>query len=411
MSIDEEKNDSQKILPKINWKEKLINMEKANEKNNKVWKKNLLHFNGRPKRLKLKSSPTHTNLNNLYKSIKFNKEENSNDKEEQTTTNFFSKNNYFNDEINNSIGKNIMECEFNKFLKNTKKLLLEMKSKKGIIKEKLKGNDNSKIKIKYRKKLSTQFMMKNKLIANKIKKKDLWNNKNYNKRIFFRNKNHSSIFNHTSFNMSFSNETYKSSKTMINLKHLSNNISFREKNKKKLKDSLNSIAPKILSTPLNKKNQSKEKEIFISKLNIKSARNNKKSVDIKLRNTYIKKWDLPKSFSFDKLPGRNKEIKSFKLHCLERICDYSPKYDSVLSNRIKGYIKYCPDLNIDFDRYKKNITRKFIYNHRNLMNSPANNYNIINILNEKKLEMQEILEKKKLNKIVEEFIHFNRKKV
>ena len=85
MSIDEEKNDSKKILPKINWK-------KANEEDNKVWKKNLLHFNSHLKGLKIKRSPTHINLNNLYKSIKFNKKENSNDKTEQTTTNFISKN-------------------------------------------------------------------------------------------------------------------------------------------------------------------------------------------------------------------------------------------------------------------------------------------------------------------------------
>ena len=407
MSIDEEKNDSQKILPKINWK-------KANEEDNKVWKKNLLHFNSHLKGLKIKRSPTHINLNNLYKSIKFNKEENSNDKAEQTTTNFISKNNYFNDEINNIIGKNIIECEFNKLLKNinnTKKLLLEMKSKKGLIKEGLKGYDISKITNKYRKKLNKKLMMKNKLIGNKINENILWNKKNYNKRKFFRNKNHSNIFNHTSFNMLFSNETFKSSRSMINLKHLSNNISFRDKNKKKLAYSLNSIEPKILSTPLNKKNESKEKEMFISKLNIKSARNNKKSLDIKLRNTYIKKWDLPKSFSFDKLPGRNREIRNFKLHCLERMYDCTSKYDSVLSNRIKGYKKYCSDLNIDFNVYKKNIIRKYICNHRNIMNNQANNYNIINILNEKKLERKEILGKKKLNKIVEEFIHFNRKKV
>ena len=44
------------------------------------------------------------------------------------------------------------------------------------------------------------------------------------------------------------------------------------------------------------------------------------------------------------------------------------------------------------------------------MNNPGNNYNILNLLNEKKLEEQKIFDKKKVNKILEEFICFNKKR-
>ena len=256
-------------------------------------------------------------------------------------------------------------------------------------------------------------MIKNKLIANKIKQINLWNKEYYNKRKCFRKINNSTIFNHTSANMSFSNETFKSNKSMMNLKHLPNNITYREKIRKKFHDSLNAIEPKMLSIPKFTKNKSKEKEIFIWRLNIKPIKSNKKCKKIKLKNIdYIKKWDLPKSFSFNKSPGRQKEMKNtIKLQCLERMYEYNPKYNSVECNDKKAYLKYNPDLKKDFKSYKKNITRKFIYNHIGIMNNPGYNYNIINILNERKLVKQKILEKRKLHKILEEFIYFNKNKL
>ena len=120
---------------------------------------------------------------------------------------------------------------------------------------------------------------------------------------------------------------------------------------------------------------------------------------------------MPKSFSFDKLIGRKPESKNLiKFHCLERLYEYSPKYDSVLSNGNKAYIKYNPDSNKDFNGYKKFMTRKFICNHMSIVNNPGNNYNIMNLLNEIKLKKRKIINRKKLNKILEEFIYFNKKR-
>jgi hypothetical protein len=255
-------------------------------------------------------------------------------------------------------------------------------------------------------------MIKNKLIANSIKDTKLWKKDNHSQRTLLRN-NNSTLFNHTSAHISFTNETLKNNKSMINFKEFSDNMKYKEKNKNKFHDSLNAIEPKLLSMPKYKKKKLKEKEIFISKLNIKPIYFDKKSKNVNINHVdYTKKWNLPKSFSFDKLTGRQKEIKNpIKLHYVERLIEYTPKYDSVLCNENKAYIEYNPNLNKDFTHYKKNITRKFIHNHLNIVNNPGNNYNIINLLNEKKQEEQKILDKKKLNKIVAEFIYFNQKKL
>ena len=42
------------------------------------------------------------------------------------------------------------------------------------------------------------------------------------------------------------------------------------------------------------------------------------------------------------------------------------------------------------------------------MNNPSNNYNIINILNEQKLKEQQKIEKKKFDKILEEFVYYHK---
>ena len=67
--------------------------------------------------------------------------------------------------------------------------------------------------------------------------------------------------------MSFSNETLKSNNSMINIKQQTDN-------KNKFHDSLNAIEPKTTTLPLYQKKKQKEKEIFISKLNIKSPDDN-----------------------------------------------------------------------------------------------------------------------------------------
>ena len=75
-----------------------------------------------------------------------------------------------------------------------------------------------------------------------------------------------------------------------------------------LDNSLNSNASTILSPHLSKEKKFKEKEIFISKLNIKTKTSPKHKNLKPIK--YIKKWELPKSFSFEKLTGRVKEIKN-----------------------------------------------------------------------------------------------------
>lgn len=409
MSIDEDKNDSLIILPKIHSKEKSIIYRKENEEDDKVWIKNLLNLNN-PKPI-ITNSSSHFNLNSLYKSLKLNKEENTNDKTELTTTNFTPIKNDFNKKINPNYRINIIECEFNKYLNSTKQSLPEMKSNKSLIKERLDlKNDMNKIIYKYKKKLNKEFMIKNKLIANRIKHINLWNKDNSNKSKFCNIMNHSTIFNHTSINMAFSNNTLKSNKSMTNINHDSN-ITYKKQNIKKFHDSFNGIEPKNLSFHKNKNNKSKEKKLFICKLHIKPIKNIKAIKNIKLKNTnYIKKWNLPKTFSFGKLMGRQKEMKKIiKFHFLERMYEYNPKYNYVECNDKKAYLKYNPDLKNDFNTFKKNITRKSIYNHIKIMNNSAYNYNIINILNERKLEKQKNLEKKILNKILEEFIYYNKK--
>ena len=411
MSIDEGKNDSRTILPKINWKEeKDMNNKSKKEKEtlNKIWTKRLLKFG--PQKQAIKRSPTNINLYN--NSLRLNKVEITTNEKIENTSIFTPVNSIINETVNNNTRNNIIESEFKKFLKNTNQNVSNKNQKKKLFKDALNLNDIYRFKYKNKNKLNKLSMIKNKLIANSIKDTKLWKKDNHSQRTLLRN-NNSTIFSHTSGYMSFVNETLKNNKSMINFKEFSDNIKYRKKNKSKFHDSLNAIEPKILSIPKYKKMKLNEKEIFISKLNIKPINVDKKSKNSNSNHVdYTKKWNLPKSFSFDKLTGRQKEIKNpIKLHCLERLYEYTPKYDSVLCNENKAYIEYNPNLNKDFTHYKKNITRKFIYNHLNIVNNPGNNYNIINLLNERKQEEQKILDKKKLNKIVAEFIYFNQKKL
>ena len=377
MSSDEEedegKNDSRKILPKINWNEKFNhNNKKSKEIVDKVPPPNLLYFN-EPKQL-IRILPINFNLINLNKSFKLNKKiEND---EIEKSTNFNQINSDINKTVNNEIRNIILDYELKRFLNSPKHPLIEMKSKSQSLIEKLNSNNIFKMKYNNSTRLNKQSLLKNKLIAIKLKDIKVLNKENPSDRKYLRNDNKSSIFNRTSIYMSL-------------------------------------IESKIFSSSINKNKKLKEKEIFISKLNIKSSSdNNKKYKNIKLNNLdYKKKWDLPKSFSFAKLIGRKPESKNLiKFHCLERLYEYSPKYDSVLSNGNKAYIQYNPDPNKDFNRYKKFMTRKFICNHMSIVNNPGNNYNIMNLLNEIKLKKQKIINKKKLNKILEEFIYFNKKR-
>ena len=397
MSIDKvvEKNEFRNILPKINWKEEL------NEIINKSKIKNLLYFNN--PEIIIKRSSTNDNIINLNKSHRLNKKR-ANDEIEKTTI-FNQINGNRNETINNNIKNNILEYEFKKLLKSTKRVTLERKSKNKLIMEKINSNNIYRNKYKNRGNLNITSILTNKLLVTKIMESKLLYKENLTNRKSLRNDNKTSIFNKTSLYMSFSKETLKRNNSMINIKQ-------KTDNKNKFHDSLNAIEPKISTLPLYQKKKSKEKEIFISKLNIKSPEDNHKGKYFKLNNVdYMKKLDLPKSFSFDKLPVRKRETKNQnKFQFLERLGECSPKYDSVISNGNKAFINYNPDLSKDFNHYKKYIKRKFICKKTNRMNNTGNNFNIMNLINEKKHEEQKIFVKKKINKILEEFIYFNKKK-
>ena len=350
----------------------------------------------------MKRAPTNLNL---IRTLKLNKEENQNDKSIQTNISI-PINNYRNKMINTYIRNIILEKERRKFL-NRKNLPF---SDRNVITKKFKQESDIYNIYKYniqnlKEKLSKPVNIKKILIANSL------NKKKSNKRPLFRNNNNFIAFDSTSFYKPFSDITPKSNKSTIILNQISN-ICSREKIKKKFQDSKNEIESKIFSTPLNKQMKSKKKEIFFWKLNNKSTRNKKENETNNLNNNeYVKKWDIPKSLSFDKLTGREGKINNpIKFHYLERLHNYTPIYDLVSCNDNKSYIKYNPNLNIEFNQYKKNMTRKFICDHLNLMNNPGNNYNILNYLNKRKFEnLKKILGKKKQNRTEEKFVYFNKK--
>ena len=215
MNIDEdgEKNDSRKILPKINCNKKL------NETVNKFRIKNILYFND-PKII-IKRSPTNDNLINMNKSFKLSQEM---VKDEIEKTNIFNLiNSKRNEAINKDIRNNILEYEFKKILNSTKRHNLERKSKNKLLIDKLNMNNIYRIKYKNRETLSKSSIFKNKLLVTKIKDIKLLHKESLTNRKFLRNYNKSSFFNKTSLNMSFSNETLKSNNSMINIKQQTDN--------------------------------------------------------------------------------------------------------------------------------------------------------------------------------------------
>ena len=273
---DEGKNDSRKILPKINWNEKFNhNIKKSKQIVDKVPPpQNLLYFN-EPKQL-IRILPINFNLINLNKSFKLSKK--SKNDEIEKTTNFNQINSDINKTVNNEIRNIILDYELKRFLNSPKHPLIEMKSKSQSLIEKLNTKNIFKMKYNNNKTFNRQSLIKNKFIAIKLKDIKVLNRENPTDRKYLRNDNKSSIFNRTSIYMSLSNETLKSNGSTINVKQPVDNIDYREKNENKFQDSLNAIESKIFSTPLNKKKKTKEKEIFISKLNIKSSPDNKKKM-------------------------------------------------------------------------------------------------------------------------------------
>lgn len=398
MSIDESKNDSRKILPKINWetnKEK----EQFSENVNSLRLKKSPYF--KPLKPLIKRTPTNYHLIKILKLQKEVKKNNNDDLKPSNNNkkNYSSVNNIKSlNELVNEKKIDIIQYEF-PLLNNSKNKLQENNENSQLGENPLNKNDIYRINNINKKHGNKSAIISNKLIANRILSVKLSNKgKNNNKKYMIRNKHYWLGYSPSSAFISFSNENRKNNNSMINLYQNPNT---------NINNSINIIEPK-LNVPSSKGIKNGEYSIFISKLNIKSISNTKRYKSFK-NNAYVKKWDLPKSFSFDKITGREKEIKNpIKLHLLERLYEYTPKYDSILSNNSKSYVKYNHDIKNDFKQYKINSARKFLYNRLNIMNNPSNNYNIINILNEQKLKEQQKIEKKKFDKILEEFVYYHK---
>lgn len=371
MSLEEEtKNDSRKILPKINWNSREKNKIKSLETNTKIKPKKLNIF--KTPKLTIKRSPTSIhlikiNMKNYQKIEKNAKLE-------------------INKEIINLMKNDFPTLKSPKFLTFRNNSIDTEKDITSNIKNINKNNSN---------KSNFSTIINNKLIINKIKNIKIRhsnNIENRQKNSFIRNNNYL-IGRYTpmsAFN-SYSKRFQKNNFSFINL-HKNFN-----KNNKNFSNSNNNKSFELSQL---------SKNIFISKLNLKSHVKEK----ILKKNKYQKKWDLPKSFSFEKIAGRQKEEKNpIKLHILERLYEYEPNYDSILCNQNKVYVKYSNDFNKDFKHYKINSTRKYIYNSSSIMNNPGTNYNIVNILNKHKEMEQKKIEDKKIIKILEDYIEYNKK--
>jgi hypothetical protein len=165
------------------------------------------------------------------------------------------------------------------------------------------------------------------------------------------------------------------------------------------------------------KSHSKSSEnIFISNINLNSDRRSGRQRKLSGK-IYNKKWNLPKVISFDKISGRNKENKNpIKHHYCERIFEYSPNYNVILSNEQKAYINLGnSNDNINkIKNYKSNVTRKYLCNHLNIINNSGDYYNILNVIKkeeekQKKKKVQNM--EKKLNTLEEINYLINKKKM
>ena len=234
--------------------------------------------------------------------------------------------------------------------------------------------------------------IKNPIITNNLKKSNLL----FNKRMPNINRAKSNINsnkkNFSTDNLSVSNDSKKKINTV--------------NNNKTIDKDLQKLNKKILSSK-SKSSQS----IFISNLDIRSARNSGKVRSPKNKN-YRKKWNLPKIIRFDKITGRYKENKNpIKFQAFERMYDYSPNYELLSFNDKKAYVRLGAEKKMKFKNYKINITRKYLCNHRNIINNSGDFYNILKIIKEEKEKRDKIKTQleKKFN-IEEEYNYYKKNK-
>lgn len=235
-------------------------------------------------------------------------------------------------------------------------------------------------------KTKIEQQIQNQFLSNKIKKLNLLNNSrllNTNSRV--KSNYNFSKKNFSSDNISLSNESKKNLETSNDKDYLKRKKIFSSKSKS-------------------------SQNIFLANIDIRSvsSRGRKRKENGK---KYKKKWNLPKIMSFDKITGRYKKNKNpIKFHEFERMYDYSPKYDVVKFNDQKVYLNLGLEKNIKFKNYKINITRKYLCNRRNLINSSGDYYNILRVLKEEKEKKNKIKSElgKKFN-IIEEYKYYNNK--
>ena len=236
--------------------------------------------------------------------------------------------------------------------------------------------------------------IKNPIIENKLKKSNLI----YNKRKPNINRAKSNMGsnkkNFSADNLSLSNDSKKNINTINGNEIIDKDIIKQNK--------------KILSSKIKSKSS---QSIFISNLDLRSARHSGKAKSTKNKK-YRKKWNLPKILRFDKITGRYKENKNpIKFQAFERMYDYSPNYDVLSFNDKKAYVRLGVEKKLQFKNYKINITRKYLCNHRNLINKSGDFYNILKIIKEEKEKRSKIKTKLEKNfNIVEEYNYYKKNK-
>ena len=212
-------------------------------------------------------------------------------------------------------------------------------------------------------------------------------------------------------------QSIRSAKTNIdkNINYLSSEkISFPNESNQKNKE-INPNENKIFNSRkkiFSSKSQSSQ-DIFISNLNLKGERKKSARSPKSSDNNYNKRWNLPKVISFDKISGRYKKNKNpIKHEPYKRMYNYSPNYDLISFNDKKAYVKLGKDNKNNFKKYKINITRKYLCNHRNIINNSGDFYNILRLIKEEKEKKDKIKAKLERNfSILEEYNYFiqNRK--
>lgn len=358
MSVETTKNDSLDNFPKITSK---YNHDNNDNKNN-IYRINKSYDNSSniisPRRIRL--HPINLlNLNKIEKKVYINE--------------------IINDNNSNIINNNI------KIFSNRNKKLNKLQIKHTNIipnDEKLKINDYN------NKQKHNIFSYVNNQVSNRVpsnkKKFNLLFSRNYSNISTQKTNINLNKRNFSLDNLSYVNDTKENNNSLNDNKNSNNHN--------------NNSSKKVLSS--RPKSISSE-NIFISNVSLNSDRRSGRVRKLTGK-IYNKKWNLPKVISFDKITGRYKDNKNpIKHHYFERMYDYNPNYDLILSNDRKAYVNMGNDDKNKFKNYKINMTRKYLCNQKNIINNAGDYYNILNVIKEEKEK-----KKKMKAKILEKQFNF-----